>query len=400
MLHLHKLRSDDTPFYLNGEFVDDYRWRFWFGDLIKEVDLAPEPEAVEVQRLLRGEHQGHMHRTSGQRVAAVQFTVSAPKSVSIACLVHGDGRVLAAQEQALVAMLSYAQTLPFFRIQVDKQKLQVRPGRFLAACFHRYASRSGDPHLHSHAIVFNAAPTEDGTWRAFEPSNFWHEMFLMGAIYRSRLGSLLQAQGYTVRWDDQGLFELEQVDRALVDRLSSRRDQIQEVVRKVTKRPIAELGRKGTLDFAANTAPRIDVGSFQERLKTWQSLLGLETVPKPPPQAVAEHITCGASYEAAQALHEAYGRGRRASGGCAVTDMLLGAFVASPNEFAMDSLLATLDDEVAAGQFHLWGEPKVAWDVADYPMWLQRTFEPEAEISTMASAGGGVRPRKEAIRNP
>ena len=376
MLHLHKLRADDLPCYVNGEFSGDYRWRSWAGGLTNAVTLGPEPTATEVMRLLRGEHLNRMHKAGGSRLAAVQLTVGAPKSVSIAGLVLGDQRVFAAQEQALLAMLSYAESLPFFRITSNKQTDKVRADRVLAAFFHRFASRSGDPHLHSHAIIFNAGLTEDGLWRAFEASNFWHEKFLLGAIYRSSLATLLTAHGYTVAWDDKGLFELVEVDQSLVQRFSSRRDQIEDLVFRVTRKTLGELGGNGTIPFAAASAPHLPPSSFEDRLKVWRAPLKSELQKWQQPCAVTQAINWGPSERAVEALREAYAEQRSAGGGCLAADMLLAAFTAAPNQLTLASLLSTFDEEVTGGAYHLWGEPRLAWSTEDYPLWLERTFGP------------------------
>ena len=61
------------------------------------------------------------------------------------------------------------------------------PARLLGASFQRGTSRTGDPHLRTHVLIFNVALADTGPYRAFHPRPllFWQKT--IGAIYRNAL---------------------------------------------------------------------------------------------------------------------------------------------------------------------------------------------------------------------
>lgn len=64
---------------------------------------------------------------------------------------------------------------------------ELLPARILGASFQRMTSRTGDPHLRTHILLFNVALADTGPYRAFHPRPllFWQKT--IGAIYRNAL---------------------------------------------------------------------------------------------------------------------------------------------------------------------------------------------------------------------
>ena len=95
-------------------------------------------------------------REAANRRVFYDFTFSPPKSVSIAALVGNDARIVEAHEQAVTAALYQLQNFAATRVRKDGQCTDRNTGNLVAAVFRHDTSRALDPHLHSHAIIFNA----------------------------------------------------------------------------------------------------------------------------------------------------------------------------------------------------------------------------------------------------
>jgi conjugative relaxase-like TrwC/TraI family protein len=95
------------------------------------------------------------------------FTISAPKSVSIMASLGGDKRLIAAHERAVSEALKEIESHAGSRIRLNKANDNRTTGNMVIALYHHDASRELDPQLHTHAVAANL--TYDGTegrWKA------------------------------------------------------------------------------------------------------------------------------------------------------------------------------------------------------------------------------------------
>jgi conjugative relaxase-like TrwC/TraI family protein len=194
-----------------------------------------QPRTVRVERLDAATRERRMVERELRPVAGFDLVFSTPKSVS---LLHalGDERVrvevAAAHEAAWHAALGY----------LEREACVIRKGRngverergsgFVAAAFQHRTSRAGDPHLHTHVIVANAARAADGVWRALDGDLLLrtHRLaarYLYEAQLRYELTTRLGVAWRPVR---EGMAELEGIPRAVVGEFSTRRRQILEHV--------------------------------------------------------------------------------------------------------------------------------------------------------------------------
>jgi conjugative relaxase-like TrwC/TraI family protein len=98
---------------------------------------------------------GNVHESANRRVF-YDFTLSPPKSVSIAALVGNDKRIIEAHDEAVtVAMREFANLRCHSGSQTESVSHRVT-GNVVGAVFRHDTSRDLDPHLHSHCILFNA----------------------------------------------------------------------------------------------------------------------------------------------------------------------------------------------------------------------------------------------------
>ena len=84
------------------------------------------------------------------------------------------------------------------------------------------ASRSLDPQLHTHFVVFNATWDQaEQRWKALQTSGMFDAIHYGTAVYRNELVKRLHQMGYQTR-QTSGAFEIEGVDSKFLERFSKR----------------------------------------------------------------------------------------------------------------------------------------------------------------------------------
>jgi conjugative relaxase-like TrwC/TraI family protein len=123
-------------------------------------------------------------------VTGFDLTFSAPKSVSALWALGDPATVLAvegAHAEAVDAALGYLQTHAAYSRRGRDGVEQIRSAGYAAALFDHRTSRSGDPQLHTHALVVNKALCVDGAWRTLDGREIFHHKKAAGAIYQAAL---------------------------------------------------------------------------------------------------------------------------------------------------------------------------------------------------------------------
>lgn len=95
-----------------------------------------------------------------------------------------------------------------------------------AAVFPQATSRAGDPQLHAHAVVVNAALRADGTTGALDPQKLYPWKTFAGAVFRAELAHRLERRGLAVEPDEGQAFRIAGAPRALAEAWSARRGQV------------------------------------------------------------------------------------------------------------------------------------------------------------------------------
>jgi conjugative relaxase-like TrwC/TraI family protein len=161
------------------------------------------------------------------KVAALDLTFSAPKSVSVLAAVGPDGlagELISAHEQALRAALSY---LEDGAVQVrrghDGNFVQAGDGLIAAAYRHRM-SRALDPQLHTHVVAANMSRGPDGRFTALHGAPLYRAAKTAGYLYQSHLRALI-TERTNLRWRPvhKGAAELAGVPQAVLEEFSKRR---------------------------------------------------------------------------------------------------------------------------------------------------------------------------------
>jgi conjugative relaxase-like TrwC/TraI family protein len=227
----------------------------WHGSptLLAQLGLsADSPVEREDLAVLMGgvsPRDGHELRRAGgdgTRVAGVDLTFSAPKSVSALWAVsspYDRARIEAAHTKAVGGAIARTERdVELVRTRVAGELRWQRAGSLLAAEFVHTSSRLTrdqerggvpDPQLHSHVVVLGAE-RRDGRYVAVDSRELFRAARANGAWYRAELAEGLQQLGLEVRTGtgrDGRYFELAGVPEQLSERWSMRGVEIERAAR-------------------------------------------------------------------------------------------------------------------------------------------------------------------------
>ena len=211
---------------------------FWHGAAARALGLPKHVSSKPFEKILAGFVPGteirlgrardgeHQHRPG------LDLTLSAPKSVSLEALLHGDRRVTGAHDAAVRATLDWVEAELLQTRGYDPttgQRPRVAADGLVAATFRHLTSRDQDPQLHTHCILANMTRNRAGEWRSMEPTQIRRSVRLIGAYYRQELARRLIDLGFGIETTMIGGvpgFEIAGYPRPLLDEFSSRRREI------------------------------------------------------------------------------------------------------------------------------------------------------------------------------
>ncbi|MCY4591001.1 MAG: relaxase domain-containing protein [Alphaproteobacteria bacterium] len=210
----------------------------WYGKGAAALGLPLRVSTRRFNRILSGHVPGMDIRLGRARdgehehAPGLDLTLSAPKSVSLEALLHGERRVGTAHDAAVRATLDWVETELLQTRAWDpttRRHRRVEAHGLVAATFRHLTSRDQDPQLHTHCIVANMTRDQTGAWRSIETTEIRRAERLIGAFYRHELACRLQAMGYAIEPTMIGGvpgFEIAGYPRAMLDAFSSRRREI------------------------------------------------------------------------------------------------------------------------------------------------------------------------------
>jgi conjugative relaxase-like TrwC/TraI family protein len=239
-------------YYMKGQTVSGQ----WFGDGSRALGLSgvttekeflnlcnnlhPQTEEQLTPRMnskrVRVDKDGNVHESANRRVF-YDFTLSPPKSVSIAALIGNDKRIIEAHDEAVQVAMRELQIYAATRVRKQNQYAHRVTGNVVGAIFRHDTSRDLDPHLHSHCILFNATrDSVENRWKALEACEMVAAQKFVRNVYYHELVRSLKKFGYGVENNPRGDFEIMGVGKELIDRFSKRHRQIDEKTRELLER--------------------------------------------------------------------------------------------------------------------------------------------------------------------
>ena len=216
----------------------------WRGSGAKELGLRGQVDPRRFERILQGHvpgtdlRLGRVRDGEHQHRPGVDVTLSAPKSVSLQALLHGDEAAMRAHDEAVAATLEFIEArLLETRVYDPKtgRRNRTRSRSLVAATFRHVASRNLDPQLHTHCVIANMTRGPDGKWRSVEATSLHRNAKLIGAHYRNELAKRLRNRGYALAPAMVGKvpgFEIAGYGKSTLDAFSSRRREVLEYIRK------------------------------------------------------------------------------------------------------------------------------------------------------------------------
>jgi conjugative relaxase-like TrwC/TraI family protein len=159
----------------------------------------------------------------------IDFTFSAPKSVSIAALLNNDAAIVRAHDDAVRSAIAMLESKALARKKINGVSHRQRTENLVVAAFRHDLSRSLDPQLHTHAVVMNLTQRDDGQWVALTNDEMLKSVKLIGAYYRAQLAQNLRTAGYAIRPTRDG-FEMSSVSDQAIEIFSKRSKGIEAVL--------------------------------------------------------------------------------------------------------------------------------------------------------------------------
>ncbi len=297
---------------VSGEWIGEGAKRLNLSGITNEKDfidlcqnLHPQTGERLTQRMngkrVNVDDNGISHEYANRRVF-FDFTISPPKSVSIAALVANDKRIVEAHDKAIRTAMAAFESFAATRVRLDGQYSHRNTGNLVGAVFRHDTSRALDPHLHSHCILFNA--TYDSTerrWKALETCEMFPAKKFIENVYYHELVKSLQQFGYRVQNNPRGDFEIEGVSQELIDRFSKRHREIDQKTKELLERE-PDKANQNIKVIRANIAHKErarkikDVGfaklqSIWNKQLSWKEWWQVNRLPKQKVQEVSRKVT-------------------------------------------------------------------------------------------------------------
>lgn len=252
----------------------------------------------------------NQHPTTGEQLTPqhfkerrvyFDFVCSPPKSVSILAVTMNDRRIIEAHKEA--SQLAIRELEQFATARVRKGGIQEQDrttGNLVGAAFLHTTSRSLDPQLHTHCVLFNCTwDKKEGRWKALQTGDMFGAINYGTEVYRNELAKRLHQIGYVTRRTGSA-FEIEGVDSKLIERFSKRSQQRDMAVkrqedklgRKLTKKEVAHVVHqsrpkklKGVSDEQVRDQQLGEIGFFEKR-----SLRSVTSAANGQPKDFAERV--------------------------------------------------------------------------------------------------------------
>ena len=146
-------------------------------------------------------------RQAKQRVPVAGFdlTFSPSKSVSVAWALADEGTkavIYECHRRSIDYVLAYAEGNVFHSRSGKAGVVQEDVRGVVAASFTHWDSRTGDPQLHDHVVVWNRARSvSDGQWRTLDSRGLYKSTVMLSELHQGVLADLL-TEALGVGWDE------------------------------------------------------------------------------------------------------------------------------------------------------------------------------------------------------
>lgn len=228
-----KYYTKEESYYSQNKEIQAMTQTEWFGgmapsdpysaELFTELFYGNLPGKGRIRNEVKGK---------GQERLAYDLTFKVPgKSLSLA--IHGpngDKRLWEAHVEAIKEVLAIVEDkYAAARIQTNNDRQVVKTDNIAAALVHHHETRAGDPHVHTHVVLFNGTLCPDGEYRAMyiEPLI---RSGILGDLYDQKMALKVQELGYEIRETKTG-FDLAGVTDDQIKKFSKRSTEIDDYLK-------------------------------------------------------------------------------------------------------------------------------------------------------------------------
>jgi conjugative relaxase-like TrwC/TraI family protein len=227
-----------------------------------------------------------------------ELIFSAPKSVSILAVTHGDSRLVEAWRESVASALSYVEkNYAQARIKEGGElRIEKTDNLVMSRVTHGYDD-AGRPHLHDHISIANLTQSKDGQWRALDNRAIWQNSALVGSMQMQEFANRVRPLGYELRHiDDKRGWDLAAVPRDVTLANSPRSE--------VIKSHTDDIGKSGYgAELIARYETRSHIGkAFDATLLNRRNLIDDRAMGFDGRAAIAEAEKSAAKSEPAQSL--------------------------------------------------------------------------------------------------
>lgn len=302
-IHINKSADGLVDYFTNALSQDDYFFSGkstpgrWHGTLAQDLGLPEKVSKKDFSSLAHNRHPKTGERLTGRNNAArrtsIEYTFSAPKSVSLLmALSEENGKeILNAHRLAVKKAMQAIEADMHTQTRIEGRNTYAKTGNIVYARFDHFSSRpmadphnphspvTSDPQLHSHCIVMNCTKFGD-RYQALEGSPIHRVAGYYEAIYHAHLSGALQKLGYRIsRTNDRWEIHSPGMTRRTLEKFSRRTMQIEALAK---ARGITNAKTKGALGAKTRLHKRqqntgLDLKAIWQNRLTALEAKGIET---------------------------------------------------------------------------------------------------------------------------
>jgi conjugative relaxase-like TrwC/TraI family protein len=207
----------------------------WAGAGARALGLEGRVSAEQFNALIAGsdprDPSARLRDGPDPKVAALDLTFSAPKSVSVLFAVGGEevaGELVAAHEAAVRAAVEWIEDTAVLVRRGPQGHIRLPGEGLIAASYRHRMSRALDPQLHTHVVAANLTRGPDGRFTALFGTPIYQAAKTGGYLYQAHLRAEI-SERLGLEWGPvhKGAAELKDVPQSALDEFSRRRDEMQ-----------------------------------------------------------------------------------------------------------------------------------------------------------------------------
>jgi len=206
----------------------------WFGTGCKLLNLTETIQEKDFLALCECKHP-KTGETLTQRIKKEKrrifsdFVISCPKSVSLVATLQ-DERIFDLHEKSVKVALSEMEQFACTRVRKNNAMTDRETSNMIAGLFVHDTSRSLDPMVHTHCILFNATfDAVENKWKALQNHEIFRVQKYISCIYNHELQKGLKQLGYSVHTKGTS-FEIDGISDEMIKKFSKRHQAIEQAM--------------------------------------------------------------------------------------------------------------------------------------------------------------------------